>query len=281
MKHKTKRLSTDYLNTERNSGSLKRMFLGIIESKEIIFQLAYRDFTVRYRQSYLGYLWAILPQLVTLSIFTFLASRRVFDMSETNMPYVVHAVWSLSLWLLFSTILLNCTNSLAQAGTLVTKVCFPKESIVIASISPSIIDFIIRLLPISFIILWVDFTPSINSFWIIFIVLIVIMLALGIGLILAIINLVFKDLGNIVGMLMTFGMFLSPILYPPPVQYPFNLINILNPFSPLLISTQELLSGNVISHPTLLILVSIFSIVILILGLRIFSIALPKVIDNA
>ena len=240
-----------------------------------------RDFSVRYRQSILGYVWAVLPQIVTVAIFAFLAKHRVFDMGQTTMPYVIHALWSISVWQLFSGCLIGCTNSLVNAGSLVTKINFPKEALVFSAIGQASLDFMIRLIPVSIVFIWYGFNPSWHSVFIPLILICVLLMALGVGFIVAIINLVLRDMGNAVSMLLTFGMFLSPILYPPPTKEPFNLVNYANPFSPLLIATQNLLAGQELAQPEMLILMVVISITMFFLGWRMFHITMPRIAERA
>ncbi len=257
------------------------MFSEIWGSRELIWRLILRDISVRYRQSIFGYIWALLPQIVTVALFTYLSRHRIFDMGATQLPYVLHALWSISLWQLFSACLIGSTSSLVNAGSLVTKINFPKESLVISTIGQAIFDFLIRLLPVFIVMVWYGFTPSWEAIFIPFVIAIIILLALGIGFILSIVNLILRDVASALSIILTFGMFLSPILYPPPTHETFSLINIINPFSPLLITTQELLSGRVFMFPYALVVVSVISVVMFFLGWRVFHITMPRVAERA
>ncbi|OQK15839.1 hypothetical protein AU255_16750 [Methyloprofundus sedimenti] len=282
MKNKTENIK---IYSARQKGNNKKIWLEMIQelldSRELIWRLVIRDYSVRYRQSILGYVWAVLPQLVTVAIFTFLAKHRVFDMGATAMPYVIHALWSVSVWQLFSGCLIGCTNSLVNAGSLVTKINFPKEALVFSSIGQAVLDFIIRLLPVTIVFIWYGFIPSWHSFLIPFILISIILLALGIGFIMAIINLVLRDMGNMISMVLTFGMFLAPILYPPPVTEPFNMVNYINPFSPLLIATQNLLAGQELMQPELLAVMFAVSNCVFLFGWRMFHITMPRIAERA
>jgi lipopolysaccharide transport system permease protein len=257
------------------------MFTELWGCRELIWRLIVRDISVRYRQSILGYVWAVIPQIATVSLFTYLAKHRVFDMGETQIPYVIHALWSISVWQLFSSCLIGCTNSLVNAGSLVTKINFSKEALVVAAIGQAVFDFFIRLGPVICVMLWYRFIPSWEVIFIPVILVFVILLALGVGFIFSIVNLIFRDVGNAVNIFLTFGMFLSPILYPPPLHEPFALINVVNPFSPLLITTQNMLSGSAFSYPNATLLMVGLSIVIFLMGWRIFHITMPRIAERA
>ncbi len=271
--------------TARQKGSHKglglKMLQDLIGSRELIWRLMIRDFSVRYRQSILGYIWAVLPQLVTVAIFTFLSQHRVFDMGKPDLPYIIHALWSISVWQLFAGCLIGCTNSLVNAGSLVTKINFPKEALVISALGQPMLDFLIRLVPVTLVFVWYGFIPPWQSLFIPLILCAVILMALGLGFLMAIVNLVLRDMGNMLSMVLTFGMFLAPILYPPPVREPFVWINVINPFSPLLIATQNLLAGRNLMQPELLAGMMVLSLMLFFLGWRTFHITMPRIAERA
>jgi len=266
---------------ERKKHLWRIMFQDLYSCRDLILQLIKRDFSVRYSQSILGYVWAVLPQLVTVVIFTFLARHRVFDMGQTTMPYVIHALWSVSVWQLFSGCLIGCTNSLVKAGSLVTKINFPKEALVFSALGQATLDFMIRLVLVAIVFIWYGFIPSWHSLFIPFILICVMLMAMGVGFFMAIINLVLRDMGNVLSMVLTFSMFLAPILYPPPQREPFNIVNYANPFSPLLIATQNMLVGQELMQPKILMLMIVVSISVFFLGWRMFHITMPRIAERA
>ena len=261
--------------------SIPKLLQRLRDNRELIIRLVKRDINVRYRQSVLGYVWALLPQIATVAIFSFLASRRIFPMGDSDLPYIVHALLSVSGRQLFSVILVNCTNSLVHAGALVTKVNFAKESLVFAAVGVPVLDFLIRLAPVVLVFVWLGFVPSSSSILIPLALIPIILLALGLGLLFSILNLLVRDIGNALSMALTFGIFVAPILYPPPVTAPYNLVNILNPFSPMLITTQNLLSGAPLQLPWMLLLTSALSILVFFAGWKVFCITMPRIAERA
>ncbi len=257
------------------------MWRELWAARELVFRLFYRDVSVRYRQSILGYVWAVLPQIVTISIFAFLASRRVFPMGETPIPYVAFALWNLSIWQLFSSCLIGSTTSLVRAGSLVTKINFPKQTLVISSIGQALFDFAIRLFPVSVVFVWYGIVPPWQALAIPLILIPMVLMALGMGFIFSIANLIIRDISNALGMVLTFGMFLAPILYPPPIREPFILVNTINPFSPLLIATQDLLSSGEILNVEPLIGATLFAFGMFFLGSYVFYVTLPRIVERA
>lgn len=258
-----------------------QMIRELWNARELVIQLAKRDLAAKYRQSILGYVWAVVFPVIAVAFFTFMTSHRALPIGKAPLPYPVFAIWSLSVWQLFAVSLGACTESLIKAGQLVTKINFPKEALVIAAPAQAIFDFFIKLLLSALVFAWFGVLPYSMSLFIIAILPLVLLLAVGFGFIFAVGNLVFRDVGNIVAMATTFGVFAAPVLYPPPVSYPFYLVNILNPLSPLLIATQDLIAFGEIRAPGAFCAAAAFSVLAFFVGWRMFRLILPRVIERA
>jgi lipopolysaccharide transport system permease protein len=248
-----------------------------LNSRELIWRLILRDIAARYRQSMFGYLWAVLPSIVTVIVFAALTQSQTIPVAETALPYVAYALWSISVWQLFAGCLSVCTNSLVSAGSLVSKVNFPKEALVIAAIGHPLLDFMIRLVLVAFVFTWYGVPFKAQMIFVPFILLPAILLAIGLSFVLSIINLVLRDIGSILGVTLTFGMFLTPVLYPPPTTWPSSLINILNPLSPVLIASQDVIAYGSLLQPQAFLFSSLFSMLVFLVGWRLFRLTIYRV----
>lgn len=259
----------------------KIMLKELAESRRLIWLFMIRDISVRYRHSVLGYFWAVIPQLVTVGIFAFLHASRVLPMGQTRIPYLAYALWGISVWQLFAGCVSGCTASLVSGGSLVTKLNFPKEALVIAALGQPIFDFFVRLVPVIAVFAWFGVTPSWAVVFLPLMLLPVVFLALGLGFVLSIANLVIRDTGNALGMILGVGMFLTPVLYPPPVRWPFYFVNFLNPLSPLLTATQDLIATGFLTRPELFVAACILSLALSLAGWRAFRLTIPRVAGHA
>jgi lipopolysaccharide transport system permease protein len=257
------------------------MVKEIADNHRLIWLLIRRDISVRYRQSILGYVWAVLPPLLTVATFALLNASRVIPIGNTRIPYVAFALWGLSVWQLFAGCLSACTASLVASGALVTKVNFPRETLVIAALGQPLFDFCVRLLPVVAVFLWYGVVPEWGVVFIPLLLLAVMLLALGLGFVLSIANLVFRDTGNALGMALTIGMFLTPVLYPAPVRWPFFMVNVLNPLSPFVTATQDLIAIGYLSRPEMLTVACLFSLALAFAGWRAFHVTIPRVAGYA
>jgi lipopolysaccharide transport system permease protein len=163
----------------------------------------------------------------------------------------------------------------------VTKVNFPREALVIAALGQPFFDFCVRLVPVVAVFIWYGVTPSWGIIFIPFVLMSVMLLALGLGFVLSIANLVIRDTGNALGTVLTIGMFLTPVLYPPPVRWPFFLVNLLNPLSPLLTATQDLIAGEILTRPEMFVTSSVLSLILALAGWRAFRVTIPRVAGYA
>ncbi len=252
------------------------MIIDLASSRRLIWLLILRDISVRYRQSLLGYVWAVIPQIVTVGAFAMLNAWRVVPMGKTVIPYVAYALWGISVWQLFAGCLSACTASLTAAGSLVTKINFPRECVVIAAIGQPVFDFLVRLVPVFGVFAWYGVTPSWGLIFLPFMLLPVILLSVGVGFILSIANVAIKDTGNALGTALTIGMFLTPVLYPPPVRWPFTLINIVNPLSPLLSATHDLIVSGLLTRPESVAAACLFALTVFIVGWRTFRVTILR-----
>lgn len=257
------------------------MVRNLVRSRELIWRLILRDLSARYRQSILGYGWAILPAVVTVASFAYLSGTRILPIGKTPIPYVAYALWSIGVWQLFTGSLQACTNSLISAGSLVTRINFPKEALLFGAIGQTVFDFLVRLIPVFIVFAWQAVIPAWQAIFLPLALIPIILLALGFGFVLSIVNLLLRDIGNTLGIILAFGTFAAPIVYPPPETWPFVLINILNPFSPLLIATQDLIATGRLSMPGTFTFSCLFSLLVFLLGWRFFNVAIHRIAERA
>ena len=151
----------------------------------------------------------------------------------------------------------------------------------IAALGQPAFDFVVRLIPVITVFIWCGVLPSWESVFIPLLLVPVLLLALGLGFVLSIANLVIRDTANALGTALTIGMFLTPVLYPPPVRWPFYLINFCNPLSPLLAASQDLIAEGFLTKPEMLTAACIFSTALFLAGWRAFRITILRVLGYA
>jgi lipopolysaccharide transport system permease protein len=253
----------------------------LAEYRELIWRLMVRDIAGRYRQSVLGVFWSFLTPLFIMGVFVVVKNKNILPIGDTALPYPAYVFIGQMVWLLFSQGITSAANSLISSGSLLAKINFPKEVLIISAIGQTVFDFFVRIPVLIIILLWVGYTPRLTILFVPLILVPLLLLIFGLGLLLAVFNALIRDVGNALNILLTALMFASPILYPPPTTWPLAFwINHVNPVSGFLIAAQDLAAKGSINDPAGYFSAVLFSIVTLFVGWRVFHLIEPKIAER-
>jgi len=192
--------------------------------RELLWSLAWRDVRIRYKQSLLGVAWAILLPLSMMLVFTFVFTRAIDARSalNVNMPYPLYAYLGLVPWTFFAVCLSNCVNCLVANRNLVTKVYFPREVLPLAGVIAGFVDFLVALgvlvvLTVYFHLTggW-SFTWSLSIVFLPVVILVQVTMTIGIGMMLAMANLFYRDVRQVFSVAIQLWMFISAVVVPVP-----------------------------------------------------------------
>jgi len=253
----------------------REMFGELFDFRELIWRLFARDLSAKYKQSFLGNSWCLFMPFVAIGTFMYLNHAGILHIRQTPMPYPLYALIGLSIWQIFATGLNSGANSLVGAGDLVTKINFPREVLVIASMAQSVFEFLIKFVLILVFFFIFKYVPSWKIVFFPFVLLPLVFLTIGLSLILSLLNGVMRDIGNMVSLLLMFLMFLTPVLYPLPSQH-FLLLK-LNFLSPLINAPRELMTDGSIHQPLYYGVASVISLLLFLMAWRIFHLAETKI----
>ncbi len=188
--------------------------LELYKYRGLLYMIAYRDVRVRYKQSMMGFLWAILmPMMIVISgvviRYAYAIAAHV-PIEKADIASV--AVKSLPWAFLVSSVRFSC-NSLTGNRDLVTKVYFPKEIFPLAAVAASLFDLFVASGALAIFLCVVRIGWSLQLMWIPLLLLASVILASGVGMIVAAASLFFRDVKYIVEILLTFGIFFTPVFY--------------------------------------------------------------------
>ncbi len=203
--------------------------------RELLYMIAYRDIKVRYKQSIMGFMWAILmPTLIVLSGVVVRYAYAIAAHAPLKTADIASvAVKSLPWAFLVSSIRFSCL-SLINNKDLVTKIYFPKEIFPIAAILASFFDFVVASLALTIFLLLLQVGWSYYLAWVPALLLTMVLLAVGIGMIVAAASLYFRDVKFIVEVFLTFGIFFTPVFYDAAMFGDKGKWLLVNPISPIL-----------------------------------------------
>jgi len=181
--------------------------------RELLGFLAWRDLRVRYRQTLLGAGWALLEPLVSVVVLTLLFNRLGGVQSDT-VPYPLHCFAGILLWTFFGRALRSTTVSLVANAGLVTKAYFPRLVLPLSCQLATLVDFGCALLVYGVLLAWYQVVPPARVGTLPLWVLLAALSALGVGLLLAAVNVRYRDVSQAVPFMTQIWMFATPVAYP-------------------------------------------------------------------
>lgn len=188
-------------------------FKELYRYKDLFLTLTWRDFRVRYAQTTIGLLWALLQPLVTLIILTLVFGRFV-GVKTGEIPHVLFTIAGMSVWTYFSYVMTNAGNSIIANQGMVKKIYFPRLIIPLSKAVVGFIDFAISLLIMIILMIWYGVVPSVNVWLAPVFILIGVLAALSVGIWLSALSVRYRDFQHIVPFMVQIGLYLTPIAYP-------------------------------------------------------------------
>jgi len=253
----------------------------LYSARELVWRLFLRDFQVRYKQSLLGWGWAFLIPLIAVGTFLILSQSAIVYIIDLPAPYTIYGLLGISLWQIFAGGLTNATGSLVSARDFIIKINFPRESLVIASLGVTLVDFLIRMALMLGLYLFYGLTPSIWVLLFPILILPLILITLGIGLVTSLLNAVIRDIQNLLNIALGFFLFLMPVMYTLPKTSLLSQLNQFNPVYFLIAVPREIIISGNFSHLEQFLISSIIALVIFIFGWIIFIKAQAKIGEAA
>ena len=179
--------------------------------RELMSFLAWRDVAVRYKQTVIGLAWALLRPALTLLVFV--AFRRMAGLQQGAVPDVLLVLAAVLPWQLFSSALLESSNSLIGNTALISKVYFPRLIVPIAAIGGAMVDFLVSLVLLVALMPWYGAAPGWRIAALPGFVLLAAALSLGLGLLLAALTVKYRDFRYVVPFAVQLGLFVSPVAF--------------------------------------------------------------------
>ena len=178
--------------------------------RELFLVLAWRDISVRYKQSAIGILWAVVRPLLAMVVFTVIFGRLA-GLPSAGVPYPVMVYAGMLPWFLFATILGDASQSLVANANLIRKVYYPRLITPVASALVAVVDFAISLAILAALMVFYAVVPDWKVVFLPFFVLLALLTALGPALLFAALNVSYRDFRFNVPFVVQFGLYISPV----------------------------------------------------------------------
>jgi lipopolysaccharide transport system permease protein len=234
------------------------------EFRDLLYFFTWRDIKIRYKQTALGFMWAIIQPLMAMVIFTVFFGGLAKIPSD-GIPYPIFAYTALLPWTLFAESITRSTNSMVTNAHIIKKVYFPRVALPISSVLSPLLDFAIAFIILIVLMVYYGIVPTLNIVWLPAFILLAVLTALGIGLWTSALNAMYRDFQYVVPFMVQMWMFASPIAYPASlVPSSYQLLYGLNPMTGVIEGFRWALLGA--NAPSAIILVSTFISIILVIS---------------
>ncbi|HEY9075511.1 MAG TPA: ABC transporter permease [Anaerolineaceae bacterium] len=238
--------------------------------RELIYFMTWRDLKVRYKQTFLGVGWAVLQPFMTMVVFSIFFGELA-KISSDGIPYPIFSYAALLPWGLFTKALHDASRSLVTSSHMITKIYFPRIILPLSHILAGVVDFAIAFVVLLGMMFYYRIVPT-SAIWTLpLFLLLALVTALGVGLWLAALNVLYRDVGYITPFLTQFWMFITPIAYPSSmVPDKWRLLYALNPLAGVVEGFRWALLGSESVPYPLLITSTLVALAILVSGLVYF-----------
>ncbi|MGE4288386.1 MAG: ABC transporter permease [Salinivirgaceae bacterium] len=201
-------------NTTIDAGKKLDLFdiKELFRYKDLFFTLAYREFRVRYAQTFLGFFWAFLQPAATLLIFTFVFGRAI-KVDTGAIPYPVFALSGMVAWTYFSFVVSQSGRSLINSQSMIQKIYFPRIILPLSQAMVGLIDFFITFLLLLLAMFWYGLSPSAHIWYLPFFLLMAIVAALAVGIWISALTIRYRDFMHVIPFLIQIGLYATPVAY--------------------------------------------------------------------
>jgi lipopolysaccharide transport system permease protein len=247
-------------------------------SRELAWRLFLRDLSAQYRQSYLGYLWMLLPPLAQMLVWVFLNSHGILSVGDTPIPYPVYVLAGVVLWDGFVASLNAPMAAVNGATGMLSKINFPREALLIAAFGQVLLNTTVRLLLLVCVFVWYGLVPPAMAVLAPLAIMSLLLLGFTLGLLLVPLAMLYQDVGRGVGLMTTAWFFLTPVIYPTPTKWPASVLAWLNPVTSVLNTAREIMTTGLVTQPLDYAVVVLLTFTALLIGWTIYRLAMPHMI---
>lgn len=246
-------------------------FKELLEYSDLFYFLVSREIKVRYKQTVLGGLWAIIQPFFMMVVFS-LFFGRLAQVPSDGIPYPIFNYSAMVVWTYFSNSVSTSAQSIVSGGNLISKVYFPRLIIPLAPVLAFLLDFAIAFVILIGMMVYYHIYPTVLTLLVPLLLLLAVFTASGVGMVFASLNAKYRDIRYAIPFVVQFWMFASPVVYPAsllPEKY--HLICALNPMTGVIEGFRSALLGTT-PFPTQMVLISTaVSIIVFVAGATYFK----------
>lgn len=261
-------------------GLLRNIGRDLLACRELSWRLLVRNISARYRQSLLGYFWAVFPPLATTAIWLFLTREQVVAVNTGNIPYPVFLITGTILWQTFVDAIQIPVRVISESKSMLAKINFPREALPITAFAECWFNVGIRVVILAAAYVYLGFPPASTLPLALIGLLAIIMLGVMIGIFLSPFALLYQDVNNGLVLILQVWMYCSPVIYLPRNSGWMGTLNRWNPISPLLCQTRDWIITGQTTYLSASLLISGVTVLGMFLSFIVYRIGLPRAIER-
>ena len=256
------------------------MWADIVSGRGLALRLAIRDIKAQYRQAFLGILWVLILPLANTVAWIFLNRAGIVSVGETELPYSIYVFTGTMIWAIFMEALNAPLAQTTAAKSMLAKINFPREALIISGILKTLFNGLIKLGLIIGVLLIFGIYPDWRLILFPCALISLIMAGTMIGLLITPIGLLYTDVGKGLPLVMQFLMYVTPVVFPiPTAGWPATIFE-LNPLTPLIMTTRDWLTGMSTEYLWPFLAVNLSFLLVLLFVSIIYRIAMPIMIER-
>jgi lipopolysaccharide transport system permease protein len=248
--------------------------------RELAWRLFIRDLSAQFRATWLGYVWAFLPALVSSLTFIFLQSQGIVRIEGTGIPYAAFAMMGTLLWQTFVDAISSPLASVSSARSMLTKINFPREAILMSGLCMVFFNFLVRLLLMIGVMAWWKIIPGPGIALFPVAVLSLLLCGYAVGLIILPVGSLYGDVARGISIVTQFWMLLTPVVYPARTTGLAGWLATWNPIAPIITTARESLTNQPFSHLPAFWIITVAALLISLVGLIAFRLVMPRIIER-
>jgi lipopolysaccharide transport system permease protein len=266
----------------RNPVALVRQMLRDAKAaRYLAWRILVRDLKARYRQTLLGSLWIFIPPVFIAIGLTLATRTKVIQIAATDIPYAAYVIFSMSLWFTFVEAVNGPLNVIEQSRSLLARISFPHEALLIARFADVFVNFLVRVLLVIGVLLLFNIDLSPRALAAIPAALAVILFGFTIGLTLAPFATLYHDISKGTAIVLYLMLFLTPVIYPRPTgDNMFAAIVNANPLTPMIMTVRELATGAALTAGGAFLALTIVAVLGFFFAWLLYKVSLPFVIER-
>ncbi|MGC1480695.1 MAG: ABC transporter permease, partial [Chthoniobacterales bacterium] len=262
---------------------VREMWNDLRQSRQLAGMLAFRDLKAQYRQSFLGWFWLVIPPIAWTIGMTVLRRNNLADLGKTDIYYPAYVLIGMSMWQMFTAALRGPMNAMTMNKGILTKVRFPREAIILADLMKLSVEIVVYLLLIVGAFVWYQIPVSGWTLLFPFAYMVLVLLGTTVGLFLAPIGLLYRDIGSMLPYLIMAGLVITPVLFPMPGPENDGIYAAVvraNPVTPVLVTARELATSQPLTQFPQFLLVTVLTLGALVLAMALLRAATPQIVER-